>query len=32
VVLGATGAYEARCRRCYRPGEPSQQALALGGG
>lgn len=27
VVLGATGAYEARCRRCYNPSEPSQQTL-----
>jgi thymidine kinase len=27
VVLGATGAYEARCRRCYRPHEAEQQTL-----
>ncbi len=27
VVLGADGAYEARCRLCYRPGEPRQLAL-----
>jgi thymidine kinase len=27
VVLGATGAYEARCRRCYDPEEASQQTL-----
>jgi thymidine kinase len=28
VVLGAEGAYEARCRRCYDPSEPEQLALA----
>lgn len=28
VVLGAEGAYEARCRRCYDPGEPEQLALS----
>ncbi len=27
VVLGATGSYEARCRRCYDPTEASQQTL-----
>lgn len=27
VVLGATDAYEARCRRCYDPSEASQQQL-----
>lgn len=27
VVLGATGAYEARCRRCYDPSEARQEAL-----
>ncbi len=27
VVLGAEGAYEARCRRCYDPGEAEQLAL-----
>ncbi len=27
VVLGATGSYEARCRRCYDPNEASQQSL-----
>jgi thymidine kinase len=27
VVLGATDAYEARCRRCYDPSEASQQRL-----
>lgn len=30
VVLGATGAYEARCRRCYDPSEPEQPPLAFG--
>jgi len=29
VVLGATGAYEARCRRCYDPTEASQQAMDM---
>lgn len=28
VVLGAQGAYEARCRRCYDPAEPEQLSLA----
>lgn len=27
VVLGATDAYEARCRRCYDPTEAAQQTL-----
>ncbi len=27
VVLGAQGAYEARCRRCYDPTEPEQLSL-----
>lgn len=27
VVLGATDAYEARCRRCYDPAEAPQQTL-----
>ena len=27
VVLGATDAYEARCRRCYHPEEAEQQTL-----
>ena len=27
VVLGATGAYEARCRRCYDPTEAHQESL-----
>jgi thymidine kinase len=30
VVLGAEGAYEARCRACYDPAEPEQPVLALG--
>lgn len=29
VVLGATDAYEARCRACYDPTEPEQPALDL---
>jgi thymidine kinase len=29
VVLGAEGAYEARCRYCYTPGELHQERLAL---
>lgn len=29
VVLGATGAYEARCRHCYSPEEGRQEALEL---
>jgi len=29
VVLGATDAYEARCRHCYDPNEASQQSLEL---
>jgi thymidine kinase len=29
VVLGATEAYEARCRHCYNPNEASQQSLGL---
>jgi thymidine kinase len=32
VVLGAHGAYEARCRLCYDPTEPEQPELALEGG
>lgn len=31
VVLGATDAYEARCRMCYDPGEPEQPSLRLDG-
>jgi len=30
VVLGATDAYEARCRMCYDPTEPEQPDLGLG--
>ena len=30
VVLGATDAYEARCRMCYDPTEPEQPSLGLG--
>ena len=29
VVLGAQGAYEARCRLCYDPNEPEQPELGL---
>jgi thymidine kinase len=29
VVLGATDAYEARCRHCYNPNEASQQSLDI---
>ena len=29
VVLGATDAYEARCRACYDPGESHQERLAI---
>ena len=29
VVLGATDAYEARCRDCYDPDEPAQEHLDL---
>jgi thymidine kinase len=29
VVLGATDAYEARCRRCYDPHEARQTRLQL---
>jgi len=32
VVLGAQGAYEARCRMCYDPEEPEQPELGLGAG
>ncbi len=31
VVLGATGAYEARCRRCYDPSEVRQPQLVEDG-
>jgi thymidine kinase len=29
ILVGAAGAYEARCRRCFEPGLPSQENLAL---
>ena len=29
VVLGATDSYEARCRLCYDPKEPTQPALDI---
>ncbi len=29
VVLGAVGAYEARCRVCYDPSEPEQPGLGI---
>ncbi|HSR14940.1 MAG TPA: thymidine kinase [Gemmatimonadales bacterium] len=32
VVLGAQGAYEARCRRCFDPSESQQQRLEIEGG
>ncbi len=32
VVLGATDAYEARCRRCYDPHESRQEALDISDG
>jgi thymidine kinase len=27
IVVGAAGAYEARCRRCFEPGVPKQGYL-----
>jgi len=27
IVVGAAGAYEARCRRCFEPGVPKQEVL-----
>ena len=27
IVVGATGMYEARCRRCFEPGAPRQRAM-----
>jgi len=27
IVVGATGTYEARCRRCFEPGVPKQEML-----
>ncbi len=29
VVLGATDSYEARCRICYDPKEPTQSSLDI---
>jgi thymidine kinase len=29
VVIGAEGAYESRCRRCYDPAEPAQERLEI---
>ncbi len=29
LVLGAVGAYEARCRYCYTPGESRQERLSI---
>jgi thymidine kinase len=29
ILVGADGAYEARCRRCFEPGIPKQEALAF---
>ena len=30
IVVGASGTYEARCRRCFEPGIPKQTLLAFG--
>jgi thymidine kinase len=30
IVVGASGAYEARCRRCFEPGIPRQENLDFG--
>jgi thymidine kinase len=30
IVVGAAGAYEARCRRCFEPGVPKQEQLDFG--
>ena len=27
IVVGASGMYEARCRRCFEPGVPKQEFL-----
>lgn len=29
ILVGAAGAYEARCRRCFEPGVPRQEVLAF---
>ena len=31
IVVGATGLYEARCRRCFEPGAPKQTSLDFAG-
>lgn len=31
ILVGASGAYEARCRRCFEPGVPRQESLDFGG-
>lgn len=31
IVVGATGMYEARCRRCFEPGIPKQEVLNFAG-
>ncbi len=31
ILVGATGAYEARCRRCFTPGLPKQESLNFAG-
>jgi thymidine kinase len=30
ILVGAAGAYEARCRRCFEPGVPRQELLDFG--
>jgi thymidine kinase len=30
ILVGASGAYEARCRRCFEPGIPRQEKLDFG--
>jgi thymidine kinase len=30
IVVGAAGMYEARCRRCFKPGVSKQDVLELG--
>jgi len=27
IVVGASGMYEARCRRCFEPGVPKQETF-----
>jgi thymidine kinase len=31
IFVGATGMYEARCRRCFEPGVPKQELLDFSG-